>query len=334
MSRHLPDPSSDTPSEPTSTATFSSPELLSEILKVCRLYYEQDLKGREIAKKLGWSEAKVSKLLDLGRRKKIVRTSVHPPLHMGISEHLETFLRARKTAVRSVIVTPPGSSSAGQAAARYFEGRAPTGSTVVLDGGRTVKDFVQSLTPGLLKNLTIVPICADPPSYEVSAYELMTRMALKLPDFVRCAKLPHHRGKVLDAVHRSVRAQAKLANFVLLGLGPWESGFTALDFVRHLGLDPDEVKRNYRQIACMCGYLALDADGRHVEVPVIDERMPRALSFHDLQALVRSRRCEVILIAASREKLKPVQIAVSAGLCTTLVLDEELGDALEKIWGA
>src|SRR5205823_3261734 len=103
----------------------------------------------------------------------------------------------------------------------------------------------------------------------------------------RCVRPPYHMGPLLLPQQRAVQSTARAADFVLLGTGPWKPGFTALEFVRHLGLDPSELQETCRGVVCLSGYHALDAGGNYVKIQQIDDRMPRSLSFHQLRALVR-----------------------------------------------
>lgn len=305
---------------------------MEELVRACRLYCEQDLKMKEIAKKLGCSAGKVTKLIQLAHHIGLLRTTVHPPEDLALSARLVESLQHAEVSLRSVIVAVGRYGSVGQYAAHHFERSGRSGCTVVLDGGQTVADFVASLAQDRFRNMTLVPISADPPSYDASAYELVTRMAMKLPTGVRCAKLPHFRGKRLEAVHQGVQARASQADFVFLGAGPWKKRFTALDFVYHLGLEPSTIRARYPHVACACGYHALDNDGREVAMPEIDQLMPRALTFEALQERARSPVCQVVLLAASRKKAKTVQVVLRARLCNTLIVDEELAvDLIKRI---
>src|SRR5262249_49496926 len=160
-----------------------------------------------------------------------------------------------------------------------------------------------------------IPLAADPPSYVVSAYELMTRMAVKYPAQVRCEKLPYLQGALLNGIHRKVREKARSADFVFLGVGPWDRPFTALAFVRRLGEDPEQLGRKYSEVACMCGYCALDRAGGHIPLREVEAKMPRALTFRQLRRLAGGDRCQVVLLAATLEKLDAVLTALRAGVC-------------------
>jgi DNA-binding transcriptional regulator LsrR (DeoR family) len=239
----------------------------------------------------------------------------------------ELTLRLADRHVRLVFVGQP-TESTGYVAARFFEGRATSGMTVVLDGGRTVGDFVRELNLPKNINLSIIPIAADPPSYIISAYELMTLLSVKLP-LSHCEKLPHFKGEVLAGDHERISSLARKAEFVFVGAGPCEPNHTALDFVKHLGVHPAKFKSDHGKIAYMCGYCGLDEHGNEVKFDEdFEAKMPRALTFGDLQSMAKHPDKVVALLAKGEEKVAAVSTVIKAGIVNTLFLDGPLAAAL------
>jgi DNA-binding transcriptional regulator LsrR (DeoR family) len=219
--------------------------------------------------------------------------------------------------------------SVGHAAARFFEREAKSGQTLVLDGGKTVGAFVEALASHAFERMTIIPICADPASCEIAAYELVTRVAVKYPIAGTCEKLPYWHGPHLDEIHDRIRRRARKADFVILGAGPWQRHYTALDFVKHLGLDSEAIYAKYRGRVCgVVGYCAVARDGHHVTLKEIDERLPRSLDFDDLKRMAESNRCRCILVAAGARKVEAVTAVLAARVVNTLILDRRLATCL------
>src|SRR5205823_3469598 len=113
------------------------------------------------------------------------------------------------------------------------------------------------------------------------------------------------------------------ADFLFLGTGPWRKGFTALDFVTHLGLDRSDFLAKHRSIVAMCGYLGLSRDGQQIPLEELEKIMPRSLTFEEMQTLAASGGCRAVLLAATRNKLDPVICVIKARLCNALFLDHE-----------
>jgi DNA-binding transcriptional regulator LsrR (DeoR family) len=303
-------------------------EGVDDLLQVADLFYLQAVSQKQIADRLGVHPSTVSRLLAEARSRGLVHFTLCPPLDLDLARQLREHLDG--STVREALVSPPGRTAVAMSAARYFEqvvGR--SNMTIVLDGGFTVRDFVDGLKPGLYQRVTIAPIASDPPSYDVGAYELMTRLSIKYPVHVCCLKPPLRLDPVLQADHEAVRRAAADADVVVLGAGPLLPRFSALEFMRHLGLDLDHIRSAYTRIACLSGYYPMDEHGRPVRMPELEDRLPRTLRFDDLKAMAGGGRCRSILMAAGAEKARAVAGVIEAGLCNTLLADRDL--ALELL---
>jgi DNA-binding transcriptional regulator LsrR (DeoR family) len=306
---------------------------LTQAFRAAELYYRHGEPQRKIAQELGVSPSTVSRLLEAARAHGLVHFVLSPPGHDPLSHLLQTKLRRLGHPIRTVLVADgEGRALVGYAAARHFEGTAPERTTVVLDGGWTVADFVSALPPQTRRRVTIVPIAADPPSYRISASELMTVLAAKCV-FHSLQKIPHlvylNPGAFLQNKYDAVVRAARDADFVVLGVGPWQPGFTALEFVQDLGFRPEAFsRRKGRRIAAVSGYLPLTAGGELVPLREIEPYLPRAIGLEALRGLARRADRQLLVIAASEAKAGAVLAAVRAGLCNTLVLDRPLALAL------
>ena len=300
-------------------------ERLETILKICRSYYEQELTYEEIEKETGISKPSISRLIREATEAKVVRITVVAPLEIRQAEQLEDSLKVDGI-IRVIVAGRHG--TVGEAAARHFERHGRPGATIVLDGGLTVEAFVDQLSDEAFDGLTIVPICADPPSYKVSAYELMTRLAVKIPN-ARCEKLPHFKKPLLKPIHDRIIEKAQQADFVFLGSGPWKRGCTASEFVQYLGFDPETMRSDNPRIACLCGYCAMDANGEPIALPdELEEMLPRALGFADLRRMAGEPQRTVALLVAGEEKSETVRCVLRARICNTLIIDSKIATAL------
>lgn len=293
-------------------------------LEAARMYYQLNLNQKTIANQMQVSPATVSRLLGVARTAGLVRIQLFPPPNIELAEKLQQHLL--RFGIQKVHVAPPSREAVSQLAARDFESRIRENSRIVLDGGLTVAGFVRALEIAFCNRATIIPLCADPPSYDVSAYELMTLMASKCVQ-ANCKKIPYKTGKFLDPIHKKVQQEALQADYVFLGVGPWEKSFTALENVRHLNIDPEALQRQYPGVIAVCGYCALDERGELVTIPELDTEMPRALGFEQLKTLALGKT-ELVVLAASATKLSAIEVVLRARMCNCLVLDEELAKAL------
>ncbi|QDU87471.1 Sorbitol operon regulator [Pirellulimonas nuda] len=306
-------------------STESSNDRTRAALTACELYYGKNLPQKEVARQLGVSPATVSRLLQSARDEGIVRITIHPPQDIALAQQLVE--RFGPQGVRHASAAGEGQASVGQSAARYFEATVEPGATVVLDGGRTVEQFVDALPSGGVAGLTIIPIATDPPSYSVSAYELMTRLAARFDRAIK-QKLPYSLHRQLDPIYEEGRQAARQADFVMLGCGPWASGYTAQEFLYHLGYDPPEVGRRHPQVVGACAYQPLSADGQPVYAPEVHDTMRHALLIEDLRELSEDADRSICLLASGAAKRDTVLGVIAARMCNCLFVDVELARAL------
>jgi DNA-binding transcriptional regulator LsrR (DeoR family) len=298
------------------------------LFRVCGMWsQEPELKNNEIARRLRIPAKRVTMLVQRAKSLGYIRRVFTPPARKQMEDELRERLAA--IAVRRVFVVPGEAAGVGHAAARYFEARGRNRAGVVVDGGQTVAAFVQALRSFAFQRLTITPIAADPASYATSAFELTLRMAAKYPDRVRLNRLPSwSQGRLKELIER-IQRDARSASFVFLGVGPWQQGFTALDFVEHLGLDAAQLYDKYRsEVVAAAAYCPLGANGGGVAIDEIDCRMPRSLSLSDLRTMAASAKKHVVMLAASAAKEQAVRSALRACACNTLIVDDRLAAAL------
>ena len=299
-------------------------ERLPMLLGLCELVCTGRLHLQDAAMKLGISLPKASRLKREAEDLNILCTKYYPPQEAILEAKLQGYLRRYGFCEVRVC-----KASVPQMAARYFEENVESGHTVILDGGSTVRDFVDSLRGESAGNLRVVPICADPPSYEASSHELSVVMAAKYQSLRYRVRVPYSLSSGLRRDQRMAEQIARKADFVFLGVGPWRRKFTALEFVRHLGYDPETLRQRHRNVKAVCGYYGIDGGGNQVFLKGIDDVMPRALPFGELLNLARKEKnTRVVLLARSRAKVAAVKCAIRARIANRLIVDEDIAISL------
>lgn len=140
-------------------ADYKRTELL---VKVAKLYYENDYSQEMIAKKLGLSRPYISKLLNEAKDAGIVRIQVIDPLNMETP--LEQKFRERFR-LEKVHIVPTSEDSGslmklGLEAARYLDTVLHDGDVIGLSWGSTIHACSKSLTQrNDLKNISTVQLC-------------------------------------------------------------------------------------------------------------------------------------------------------------------------------
>ncbi|MBB5234058.1 sugar-binding transcriptional regulator [Deinococcus budaensis] len=132
-------------------------------VQVARLYYHQGLTTDAIARELGLSRPRVSRLLTLARRSGLVEIRIHDP--QAHPQSLEARLRERYPFLRPQVVgVPPGSPEdlwmerVAVAAASLLDSVLRPGQTVGLAWGNTLEAVSRVLRPRRLDGLDFVQL--------------------------------------------------------------------------------------------------------------------------------------------------------------------------------
>jgi deoxyribonucleoside regulator len=141
---------------------MSNAEELQVLLRIARLYYEDNMTQEEIARELGLSRPTVSRLLAQARQEGIVQISVADPLaeHEESSAHL-----ARAFGLRQAIVVSSEGITAeqvvkrlGLAAARYLRTSLREGEMVGIGWGRTLHAVAKALEVEHPLGIQVLPL--------------------------------------------------------------------------------------------------------------------------------------------------------------------------------
>ena len=153
------------------------------MLECCRLYYENGESQDEVARSLGLSRPKVSRLLQRAREEGIVQIRIVDPFSQ--QAELEAALTGAFPLRRAIVAAGSLAGEGlirkrlGWAAASYLESVVRDGQTIGLGWGRTLHAVVQSLARSPREAITVVPLVGGlsriPPSFQVN--ELARLMA-------------------------------------------------------------------------------------------------------------------------------------------------------------
>lgn len=155
------------------------------IAKVARLYYESDINQREIARRLGTSQAKVSRLLRQAVDRDIVRITVRTPV--GVHTELEEAIETKFGILEAVVVDTTANDEQqlmrdlGYAAAFHLENTIRPGDVIGISSwSDTLLATVNSMHPVASgRDNRVVQILGGvgDPAAEVHATELTRRLA-------------------------------------------------------------------------------------------------------------------------------------------------------------
>jgi DNA-binding transcriptional regulator LsrR (DeoR family) len=154
------------------------------LVKVSKMYYEENLTQDVIMNRLKLSRSKVSRLLEQARRSGIVQITVIDP--RGIFSNLESKLEKHFHIQEAVVVEANESDSQetvnrqlGIAAANYLRRTIKDCDTIGVSWGSTLKNMVGSMQPLDTHNVQVIQIIGGlgHPESEDHATDLCRRMA-------------------------------------------------------------------------------------------------------------------------------------------------------------
>jgi DNA-binding transcriptional regulator LsrR (DeoR family) len=228
-------------------------EITRLINTVLTLYYVEGVTQSEIAKRLGFSTAKVNRLLLQAREEGYVNITIRTPFQQlfKIEERLKAIFR-----LQDVIVIPAvaesGSSplnTLGIAAAEFLLEHLRDGDVIGVGGGSAVNAVAQAITPARSYNVEVVPLIgAVQGEITTDVNYLASQLAEKLeakayllnaPAFVEskehCETL-----KSMGPV-KEILDIARRANIALVGVGMLDPNLSR--FVRFTALTANEMNR-------------------------------------------------------------------------------------------
>jgi deoxyribonucleoside regulator len=302
------------------------------LIEVAKLYYESDLSQAEIARKFDVSRSLVSHLLKLSREQGIVEIRIHD------SRSRVAQLRGRlceRFGLADAVVVPSSTdvqqtrALVGRSAAALLEPLMKDNVRIGISWGTTLHQLVSHVRPLPLKGVEIVQLHGGLGSGnpDIDGFGLAQKLAEKLSGSYRIIQAPIVVRSVAlrDMLMQEPRIAETLARgagaaIALFGIGSNLPAISSL--VRTGALTENESRALVQEgaVGTVCG-LHIDAEGK-VWSGSLNQRLV-GISFETL-ARIPLR----LGLAAGTDKAVAVRGALRGGFVTTLVVDEEIAEAI------
>jgi DNA-binding transcriptional regulator LsrR (DeoR family) len=307
------------------------------MVRVARLYYEQELGQPEIAAQLDLSQSSVSRLLKRARQEQIVRISVTAP--MGTYAELEEALERTYGLKEAIVVdTIDGDDERvlreiGAAAAFYLETTLKPGEVIGISSwSATILAMVDAMQPvSRISDVRVVQILGGVGNTKANVFatQLISRLASLVRGEATMLPAPGVVGSVQarqilleDAYVFSAMQMFNQVTLALVGIGTVEpSGLLAssgnifssqeLDMLRNAGAVGDICLRFF------------DNSGNSVSTPLND----RVIGM-ELQQLQRVNRA--VGVAGGRRKLEAIRGALEGHWINVLITDRVTAEHLTR----
>lgn len=296
------------------------------ILRVCQLFYRDDLAHVEIGKRLGLSRFQVARLLRRGLEEGYVVIKILEPT--GWHSDLERELEERYGLSMAIVVDDDGQGVAeirrrvADAAGRLLVELASDDMALGISLGQTMQDLVDQLPNRIPRTTDVVQLTGGTPL----AVDLATRFGTQpsvmyAPALVGGAEV---RGSLLgDATIHATFERFRDLDVAFVGIGSITEPDTSR-LVYGGALSPDEVQRLRERgaVGDVLAYL-FDAEGNVVESGLEDRML--AIGLDDLLRIPRR-----VGVSAGIDKATAIGGALRGGFVNTLVTDSSVARKLCK----
>jgi deoxyribonucleoside regulator len=322
---------------------------LRQMVRCVQLYYRTQRHQNEIARALGMSSSKVSRLLKRAFAEGMVRVEIELPKRPRLEAAL-----VERFQLRDAVVIPFGEGhdlkeDLGLAAARYFEKVAADGVRVGLSCGFTLYYLIRALRERRFRNLELYPLSAESTLQLVDLFPntLVGMMAAKYRPHVRAYALPV---QVLGSQAESQRERRRLlrkgevrriyqaahgVDIALVGIGligEATAGFCSLAAFYGVSV------RRLRALGVVgeINYHPYDRDGVVVDRKELRPLTQRVLAVTParLRELSATYGKLVIAVAGGPDKRAAILGAMRGRFANVLVTDEDTAGALLEADGS
>ena len=311
-------------------------EHLSQAVQVARLYYQQQLTTDGIARELGMSRSRVSRLLALARRSGIVDIRIHDP--QSRPQNLTGRLMERWPGVQvQVVGLPPYAPQdmrlerVAVAAAHWLAGALRPGMVVGLAWGNTLDAVSRALPPRPVSGVQFVQLNGSASMLEFSSGFVggtLSRLAGAVGGQVHLFPVPTFfddpATKRAMWRERSVQHVLELqsrADVLMFSVGSQDAALPSYVYTAGYLDDTDLAQLGAQGAVGDIATVFFGEDGRG-EGLTINERA----SGPDL-ALIRDHP-QATCVVADPGKARALRAALDGGLCRTLIVDETTAAAL------
>jgi DNA-binding transcriptional regulator LsrR (DeoR family) len=289
-----------------------------------KLYYEDEIRQSEIARRLEVSPATVSRLLAEARRQRIVRIEVVPPQDSALDDlarRLEVALALESVAISDLpLAGRPGVALAPALRSLLLEVELKTGDALLISSGRTVYEAAQADLPEL-HGVQLAPMVGgqDEPEVWYATNEVTRQISAKVrgvPNFLYAPALPApgaRKSLLNDPSIRRVLELWRAARCAIVGIGAPPALRTSLP--RFVPVDAVQ-----GAVGDICTRF-FDREGAPVRFPG-EERLIAV----DFDALRRIPAC--IAVAAGPQKVAGILAAARTGLFNRLATDADTAAGL------
>lgn len=293
------------------------------IIKICKLYYENDLSQKEIAKQLNISTPQISRALAFARQSGYVSVQINNPFAVE-SQYEERLVETYGLRDALVINVPEGEGIEigdvlAQASRNRMDQYLARSSTVGLMSGRTIAWVTDAVTAQHKSNTLFVPLVGGMgvAGADWHANNIARKLAVKTggTSYILNAPLVVRNPEARELLETepeidSVLSLANKCDFMLLGVGEIADTATLVESGSLTEAEIDGLKKEGAVAAVACGFI--DDSGESLESD---------LTRRFIGARIREvRNCPHVVVAAfGRKKVEAIDATLKSGIAHEVI---------------
>jgi len=303
-------------------------------VKICKLYYIDNLSQKEISARLGISRPQISRILAYARTNNLVTVTIKNP-YADEAEYEQLLIRRYRLQDALVLESGPLKDETrierfGRLAAQNLDAYIMDNARVGVMSGQTISAIVHSITRFERRGLEVVPLVGG-----LGSTGALWQANVIAQRFAECSGGSFH---ILNApvVVRSPELREKLSsepgiasilqkgsqcNMCMIGIGEVDIHSTNVRAGALGEADIDELTKAGAAASLCTSYL--DSAGRIVETSISDRSIGQTL--HSI------RKSKVIAFAIGPKKAKAIHAALSGGFIDVFFTDLETTRAINEV---
>lgn len=310
---------------------YSDFEKDSILAEVASLYYEHDMSGEEIAKRMFFSKSKVSRLLKNAKDKKIVKIVINFPLErMGfLEEELESTFGLQKSIV---IRSFPEQNDLeiklqqiGKIAASYLDDLLKDGDSIGISWGRTLFHVAEECKPKYHKDIRVVQVLgagSEEYDHRMDSPNLVRSIAEKYNGTCSMIYAPLYveNNVVLkalknEAIISKALKQAENVDYLITGIADFTNEAPSISWAGYLNAEEKERLLRKGTVGYVCGHF-IDKNGHAIVDDVENNVVGITISqLHKIK--------NVIAISGGVDKTRATFAVLNGKLINTLITDDK-----------
>ncbi|NGP46695.1 sugar-binding transcriptional regulator [Bacillaceae bacterium SIJ1] len=306
-----------------------------EMIRVAKLYYEMNLTQKEIAERLPYSRATISRMLDTAYKQGIIQVKINYPLNsvQQLEEKISTTYSIKKVFVSPVYVEDPTLilKDVGRAAAQYLYEICNDDCILGVSWGKTLASIYPHLNPKNVKNMKVVQLNGGiaKNSFSTGAAQLLEKFSeafstgyhlLSVPTIVDSEMIA--RVMTSDSSINETLELVRESNIAIFGIGN-----VSYDNVLYKGGFFKE--NSYEELISKKAVGDICSRYFRIDGKLADEELNKrtiGLRLEDLRKKEHS-----IAVASGKSKAKSVIGALNGGYVNALFIDEVLATEMIKL---